>query len=388
MTRMKKIYCAFLSLWIVLICLTSCDPKHTCVAEGTEREKETAATCVAEGHYDLVARCSVCRNELSRTTETVEKQKAHIYENGKCRTCGATETIPDPKGYLRCKQNGDADPNGAYVLFGEYPQTVKADNVTVTDVQDFRGYYLGSDGYFYAAVKAEPFLGGYTFTTGTNIEKSSVYYFKVEPIRWRIYLENEHGASILCDSIIDSKAYQSSYKFDSEAGVYYATVSDAPAETFQNNYAYSEVRAWLNAQFYEIAFSDLQRSAIIATTVSNGVSTTGYPTNPYVCENTEDFVFLPAHLVVTKSAYGFSAVAYNRDEARQMQTSDYARANGAYMQTNEADYGMGSWWLRSPYYEYSNHVREVRSGGDASYRNSARAEAENGVVPALKLRLQ
>lgn len=371
---MKKILNVLFILMLALSVLTACGCEHV--------DKNDDALC---------DECGDAFSDGKDLSDPCEHRDAN--DDGKCDKCGegfmdGTDVSPTIETYLRCDKEGNADPNGEYILFGEYPQTIKANDVTITSTQDARGYYLGSDGFFYAAVKAEPFLDGYTFTTGARIKKSAVYYFKVEPIRWRIYLEDEERASILCDSIIDSKAYQSSYKFDSETGAYYATVSDAPAEIYQNNYAYSEVRAWLNAQFYEIAFSDLQRSAIIATTVGNSEITTGYPTNPYVCENTEDFIYLPSHLIVTKSAYGFSSVAYNRDAARQMQTSDYARASGVYMQTNEADYGMGNWWLRSPYYEYSNYVREVRSGGDASYRNSISAEKENGVVPALKLRLQ
>ena len=70
-----------------------------------------------------------------------------------------------------------------YVYFGEYPQTLKADDVIITSDIDSRGYYLGSDGCYYAKVVATPYewynTKECTFSTGTAVKKGSVYYFKV-----------------------------------------------------------------------------------------------------------------------------------------------------------------------------------------------------------------
>ena len=66
--------------------------------------------------------------------------------------------------------------DGEYVYFGEYPQTVKADDVTVAKQKDSRGYYLGSDGaYYYAKVVAVPDSLGYTFSNGTTITNDETY---------------------------------------------------------------------------------------------------------------------------------------------------------------------------------------------------------------------
>lgn len=45
---------------------------------------------------------------------------------------------------------------GDYIYFGEYPQTIKEDNVVISTEQDSRGYFLGSDGAYYAKVVASP----------------------------------------------------------------------------------------------------------------------------------------------------------------------------------------------------------------------------------------
>ena len=51
------------------------------------RENVVDATCSKEGSYDTVVYCSVCDQEISRTTYTVEK-KEHTYQDGACIVCG------------------------------------------------------------------------------------------------------------------------------------------------------------------------------------------------------------------------------------------------------------------------------------------------------------
>ena len=276
-----------------------------------------------------------------------------------CDVCAKSFT------YIRCDRNGNADPNGSYVLFGEYPQTIKEENVTITDVQDSRGYFLGSDGCYYAMVEAKPYSAGYRFSSNIMVTKGTVYYFKVEPIRWRILSEDGEKALILCDSIIANMAY--------DAGN-------------SNNYADSDVRAWLNAQFYETAFSDLQQQIILTTTVDNGVESTGATGNAYVCEDTEDKVFLLSVADVTNTEYGFPASTATRDRSRWMFTSDYARAMGVGVSTDGLNnsYGTGWWWLRSPN-NSKNGVRRVYGDGLVNYYTAN--TASHGVVPALWIRL-
>ena len=253
---------------------------------------------------------------------------------------------------------------GDYIYFGEYPQTIKADTVTITTTQDSRGYYLGSDGAYYAKVTASPWDDDYTFSTGVIVSSGSDYYFKGEPIRWRILSESGDTALILCDSIIANKAF----------------------EDDSNNYKESDIRAWLNEQFYNTAFDDLQKDLIQTVTVDNSVYSTGYDLNPYACENTNDKVFLLSYREVTNSAYGFSSDEES-DTARHMQTSDYSRATGVWMSTNSEYYGNSSWWLRSPYCSSSSRARAVYGDGDVLYSDYVDG-MDNGVVPALQIHLR
>ena len=73
----------------------------------------------------------------------------------------------------------------AYVEFGMFPQTVKADDVTVDESSaDANEWYLGSDGFRYAKVTATPH-GASVFSTGAAVERGKLDYFKVEPICWQ-----------------------------------------------------------------------------------------------------------------------------------------------------------------------------------------------------------
>ena len=256
---------------------------------------------------------------------------------------------------------------GNYIYFGEYPQTIKSADVTVGDVADGDGYYLGSDGERYAKVVADPWDSGYTFSDGSSVTDGATYYFKVEPIRWRILSEDGEGAFILADGILANKAYDASSN---------------------NNYKYSDISRWLNGGFLYAAFGEIAQSLIETTEVDNSASSTGYSSNQYACENTFDKVFLLSYREVINSEYGFASDYSDHDTARRMTVSDYARSTGARMDTSSSYFGCGYWWLRSPYYYFSNHARGVGSDGDADYLYSVGSDyGYYGVVPALNITL-
>ncbi len=248
---------------------------------------------------------------------------------------------------------------GDYIYFGEYPQTLKADDVTVGDVADEDGYYLGSDGERYAKVVADPCNSGYTFSDGSEVTYGETYYFKVEPIRWRILSESGGSAFILADGII---ANRRSY----------------------NDYADGGLRAWLNGEFLNSAFGEVAQGLIETTEVDNSSYSTGYNSNPNACENTFDKVFLLSYREVVNSAYGFASSSSTNDAARRMTVSDYARSTGTYMSTSSSCFGCGIWWLRSPDYYYSYYARYVDEYGNA---NDSRLVSNDdiGVVPALNI---
>ncbi|HKL73528.1 MAG TPA: InlB B-repeat-containing protein, partial [Clostridia bacterium] len=268
--------------------------------------------------------------------------------------------------------------NGYYriencIWFGEYPQTLKASNITITGTTDSRGYYLGGDGYYYSKVTATPHAKGYKFSSNETVTSGTIYYFKVEPIKWRILNESEGTALILCDSIIKNKHYS-----------YDNGINDI--DNNSNDYKESEIRAWLNNEFYTTAFNTLQQGLINTTSIDNSPKSTGYMDNPYTCDNTEDKIFLPSHSEMVNADYCFNNDYMASDTARRRLTSDYSRATGVNIKTDINYYGNGYWWLRSPYqhngYTVSLVVGEGHIGG-IDFVN----ETFYGIVPALVISL-
>lgn len=263
--------------------------------------------------------------------------------------------------------------DGPYIWFGEYPQTIANSEAVAAmgTTPDSKGYYISSyDNECYAKVVATPNESGYTFSDSTTVNSSSTYYFKVEPIKWRILSESDGKALILCESIIANKRYNEYY-------------SEAIEGVYANNYAESEVRAWLNDQFYNIAFTELQKSLIQTTEVDNSVYSTGYDPNPYTCENTFDKIFLPSYREVKNTAYGFI-----NDTDRYKVTSDYSRATGAYTSTGDSYSGNGYWWLRSPRNDDSYFARCVFGDGFVNYYHYYFVDYDYyGLVPALTISL-
>lgn len=286
-----------------------------------------------------------------------------------------------------------------YIYYGEYPQTIKVEDVTITSITDERGYWLGSDGCYYAAITATPYGKDYTFTSGDSITNGETYYFKVEPIRWRILSTNGETALILCDSIIENMAYQPNCTYGSSTDTGYTTANGAPSGTYANNYEYSAVRKWLNETFYKIAFNELQKRIIIEVEVDNSAKSTNPcgkekwwndGVNDYACENTYDKIFLLSEEEVTNRNYEFCS--YNvSDKKRQMQTSDYSRATGAYtyFTTNEDNMqynGNGYWWLRSPNHYYGHSALSVYFYGEPLDFINVSSNSY-GVVPAMWINL-
>ena len=290
-----------------------------------------------------------------------------------------------------------------YIAFGEWPQTIKADSVTVGESEGKQmgmfTYYLGSDGNWY--VKEEENANGsgtaYKYSNGEQAGRygTSTKWFKVEPIVWRVlttsYKAPEGGtagnALLLAEKILTG-------------GINWVTSG--------SNYMKSYIRQWLNGNsetgetsdyggdvgFLQTAFTESARKLIIAdTTVDNSAASTTDAGNnltqatDYACANTTDKVFLLSQQEATTSEYGFTAYnAAGQGNTRIRVTTDYAKATGAYQGDSSAGYG-GRWWLRSPYYSSVDLARSIGINGDANIYYSVDFTSE-GVVPALSISLQ
>ncbi len=189
---------------------------------------------------------------------------------------------------------------------------------------------------------------------------------EVKPIKWRILSQTDDELFLLSEYILDAK------RFDNK----------------RNNYANSEIRKWLNNEFYNKAFNEEEKSMILTTEVDNSARSTNPNNdakyfndgiNEYACNNTQDKIFLLSQQEVTNSAYGFDEDTEAEDSVRQKQGTEYAK---------NAHNCFSDWWLRSPDYEYidSYYAQSVHDYGKASDAYSVEY-TDNGVSPALKIKL-
>ncbi len=295
-----------------------------------------------------------------------------------------------------------------YILFGSYPQTdvtksmgsiLSYGDALPTSGEDNGwtdyGYYIDgsisnymwykdveNDGECYRAVYFVNYRPDYTVNRGFSSNSyqdankfytGNVYWFKFEPINWRILSEINGEAIILSEMIIDSQDYN------------YTTSSTMlnGQTVYASNYANSTIRKWLNENFYDTAFTELQQQKILTTTVDNSVASTGYNSNQYTCNNTQDKVFLLSVKEVTSTSYGFTSAGI--ETIREKQNTDYAKAQGCYSYFSEEYEGNGCWWLRSSDGTDSGARAIIYNGG--AYMRSSVDCTHFGVVPALRIKL-
>ncbi len=319
-----------------------------------------------------------------------------------------------PETFIRLNAEGKEDASGEYIIFGSYPQTevtdaslktaltAKAGTLPAADnagawtsygyvikfsVSDYMWYIdIEHEGNNYRGVyftSYRPFYLGEASTAASSIQDENgyktgeVYWFKYEPMRWRILTEANGEALVISDLLIDSREFSDT---DNNRTIDENTV-------YPNNYKESSLRAWLNSSFYDTAFTASQKALVLKTAVDNSVESTGYEANPYVCENTEDFVFLPSYKEITTAAYGFSA-GNGFDTAREKKLTDYAKCQGGQIFDTPEHNGSACWWIRSPYYWHAKYIREVDYGGVLAYTNEFSPSHLYGVCPSLTVKLK
>lgn len=101
-------------------------------------------------------------------------------------------------------------------------------------------------------------------------------------------------------------------------------------------YKTSDVRTWLNADFYNSVFVD--NSYIQTTEVDNSAETTNKSPNKFACENTQDKVYLLSYKDYLNADYGFDT-STDGSTTRVFRATDYAIACGAYCTANLTDEG-------------------------------------------------
>ena len=344
-----------------------------CAEMGTQTYQ--TATLPHTSTADLT--CSVCMQEVAyhREGNTVYFGK---YPQAQVMGSALIATLNAQAGALPV-----ADEPGAWTSYGYYAAGAASDYMWYVDLVwegvCYRGVYFTQ---YRPEFTTDISNTSHSYQDDNGYHTGTVYWFKYEPIAWTVLEENDGKVLLLCNMILDAQVYQSELFY--ENGAYYTNANGAPTGTYANNYEYSAIRAWLNETFYETAFSEMQQALIEITAVDNSAASTLYADNCYVCETTNDKLFLFSNAEAVNPEYGFR-YSIRDDDARKKQTTAYAQAMGVY-----SDGGEGPWWLRSPgfnkSYPTSDSAFSVYSPGGAWIGDVVTTSA-SGVVPALWIRL-
>ena len=257
-----------------------------------------------------------------------------------------------------------------YITLGAYPQTLETDTAVIakldavdklwrsygynTGVNEYGDYMqyadidLDSDGSFdYRAVCFSLYRPALVYSVATDDASSSyqsingyslntTYYFKYEPLKWRV-LDKSTGL-VLCENVIDSQSYN---KFVNNG---YRNVDKT---IYSNNWESSDLRRWLNQDFYNTAFSESDIKHIVMTQVDNTGCGRYVDTGIYDYEPSNDNIFLLSYTQVQNGVYGFSESPDMNDSERVAYGTDYAKAQGLGISPETNDSDSPYWTLRS-----------------------------------------
>ncbi len=199
--------------------------------------------------------------------------------------------------------------------------------------------------------------------------KGATYWFEFKPLVWNVLSldKTTNKALLLADDIIDAQQYF--YKY-SNAGA--------------NKYNESQIRTFLNENFFKTALTTAEQAKVQTTEVDNSAASTG-GNNIYASANTNDKVFLLSKVEATNPAYGFveKASSFNVPATcalRIKSVSDYALCLGA----RQNEINNGNWILRSPFSTTSSGDRiwAATTGGNLD-SNFYVDSTTTGIVPAM-----
>lgn len=239
------------------------------------------------------------------------------------------------------------------------------------DFMLYKDFYSGGE-MFRAVTFSEyrPGTGGgkgdfYSNQRGNGYHPNKVYYFKYEPLTWRV-LDPDEGY-IMCDNVIDSQSYQN-FVIRKDGKLY----NSKDFTNYVSDWETCSLRQWLNKTFYNTAFSREEKMLIGTTFLENNS-----PDGTWFGTDTGDKIFILSFDDVINSAYGFDSSKSEFDEARKLKATDYSKCQGVYISQ-----GYPHWWLRTP--GNAEVVYLVSSYGWAALGQGVYGTGV-GVVPALKL---
>ncbi|MBP5444584.1 MAG: InlB B-repeat-containing protein [Acholeplasmatales bacterium] len=199
------------------------------------------------------------------------------------------------------------------------------------------------------------------YPEGSDLAPEHIYFFKYEQIEWDIISETDDSIKIIANLVLDSQEFYET----SQSTSFIHNGQDG----YSNNYKLSNIRKWLNNNFYNTAFNDLEKEIMEIMTVDNSKSTTSQTT--YECANTSD--------LVTLLSYTEAEAYYGSNNMRCLAT-DYAKCQGVL--TDYSGHKYATWLLRSPYSSASK-VSTVNASG--SFSNINTNYTNTGIRPVVTI---
>lgn len=259
-----------------------------------------------------------------------------------------------------------------YVYFGSYPQTEVKDKATIAAIEK----ELGKTGMSVGDIR----VGNYRYRKVNKVRKhfisddesvfryvNEVHYYKWERIKWRVLNVSSNKALLLADKALFAYSHSASSRSNLE-------------------WSNSELRQYLNKDFYKEAFSETERKAIKTSTVKNAEYSPLYG-NPLrfvrTTATTDDKIYILGTEEYMNENYGFGlgyGSGLKTHENRIVKITDYLSGD------EEAFAGAADrtakFWLRT---NYGNNKMYWCWNGRYQYGKESKCHL--GVIPALVLDL-
>ena len=229
-----------------------------------------------------------------------------------------------------------------FMNFGSYPQTYVNDEATINNLKTLENandnraileYDENDDGVKEKFMALETDREVKSISNG-DIIKPGINYFRFEPISWMILSDINGEKKLFSEHILDASPFEAEgYDyFDVENGINIRRYDD---------YSKSDIREFVNNDFYNIAFSESEKSQILTTFVDNSEAVYGYEEVKYTCEDTYDKVYLISY-IESRSDFLYD---YGLKGAKATDFS--ACLNIADFSYNASDYGTVSYRARN-----------------------------------------
>ena len=229
-----------------------------------------------------------------------------------------------------------------FMNFGSYPQTYVNDEATINNLKTLQNandnraileYDENGDGVKEKFMALETDREVKSISNG-DIIKPGINYFRFEPISWMILSDNNGEKKLFSEHVLDASPFEAEgYDyFDVENGINVRRYDD---------YSKSDIREFVTNNFYNIAFSESEKSQILTTFVDNSEAVYGYEEVKYTCEDTYDKVYLISY-IESRSDFIYD---YGLKGAKATDFS--ACLNIADFSYNASDYGTVSYRTRN-----------------------------------------